>query len=754
MNNKGAGVVAVIVAIALVSILVSLVLSTSYTNFKMKQTNYKSKNNFYSAEKALDEISVGLQGYISEALSYSYLEVMGKYGTLGTVDAKKEKLESLYYQQLWERLATDVDHKNYQIDILRSFVTEPWNATEQTGALVTSVNPEMVTYLSKGIVLKDVEVYYRDASGYSSLITTDIRLSCPDLEFGSTSAMPDIMSYALVANKGLVFEKTSETNTVKGQIYAKFITAEGVSKDQKMTLNFINDDVNDETFNLISKGNVNLTYVNATFPEQGILWAKSVILNTSKATLGGVNSEKGTKGSTYLSDDLVLNGKESFVKVKGDFYGYGNSKSIAGDSSSIIVNGFDSEIDLTECENVEIAGHAFVGTSSVSDELVDPDIEDSEFTAKKGDVLTGESIAVKSNQLLYLLPGDAVGVDSHGNSRYHKNPLTKEEYKNNVNEGYIDYYEDYAVFGDKTLGDYASDVIRVFIPSGKTTMVYYYLKFDTDVLANEFFEDYYNTDYKKIEKYFDFYTKVIKVPDSMNLVRFTTAGNILSSKDSSEINASNPQAYELNENNAVKNSDNFISKYDLRTSQKKALCTKLVTRYEDLEDEKKDKALEDSVDLVFKNLVNVTKVENYLSGPTIVNDTDYFEIANESDPLNPIKKVVLSADTSAEGYVYDGSDSQINLIIATGNVTVKSDFTGLILAGGIVYVEPKVTITRDGRLAKEAFSLNKSLSSGDIISPLSFMVDGESVVNIDGTAGDGNSVRLSDMVIFENWNKE
>src|SRR5574344_1588876 len=78
-NNKGMSLVTVIITIGFVSILVSILLMVSMINFKMKKINANAKDSFYSAEQVLDEINLGLQKDISDALSSAYTDILVKY---------------------------------------------------------------------------------------------------------------------------------------------------------------------------------------------------------------------------------------------------------------------------------------------------------------------------------------------------------------------------------------------------------------------------------------------------------------------------------------------------------------------------------------------------------------------------------------------------------------------------------------------------------------------------------------------------
>lgn len=751
LNNKGAGVVAVIVAIALVSILVSVVLSTSYANFKMKQTNFKAKNNFYSAEQALDEIKIGLQGYVSEALSAAYFEVISQYSDVATNDEKNELMEHEFYTQLWSRLEDPIPslpaHSRYKVSLLYSFVSEPWNDSDGVGALVSSVKPEMVTYEKQGIVLKDLEVYYRDASDYSTFITTDIRLVCPIIQFGSSSVLPDIMDYAIIADMGMEISSLGDaTNTINGQIYADYITA-GAENGHKLTMIFDNVDA-DSVFNVVTRRNMNFRNADVTFPDGGSVWAETVKVDSSSVLF---------RGMTYLGNDLSLDGRNPSATINGTFIGYGNSTSNSEKSSSIVINGKNSVLDLSGSDIISLAGHAFVGTGKAH---TDNFVDERKGTAKSGNVLTGESIAVKSDQLLYLLPGDAVGVNSEtGYSRYSKNPLTAEEYKSLVVNSdpedkttYKDVNENYLFFVDekgneKRFSYFANDVIKVFIPIGNTTMVYYYISFKDDKKANEFFSYFYDANSKKYNNYVSFYTDSIKIPDSTNLIKFKTAGNILTAVDDA-----GSFDVELIENTVAGGSSEFESSSELYLKQKMALCTKLVTSFYDFDLADLEKCNDYTKYVMFDNLVKKEDLNKYLFEEGV--NIDVFTVPGATETEPPIWKAILTN----QPYVYKGElgptgDKEVNLIISSSDVTISADFTGLIICGGKLTVKPGVTITKSSDLSKKALRLQKKVDE-NIISPFSFLRDGEDIVNAEDSPVFGSSLTLSDLVIYENWSKE
>ena len=98
-----------------------------------------------------------------------------------------------------------------------------------------------------------------------------------------------------------------------------------------------------------------------------------------------------------------MRGDKSVIKLSGVYNGFGNSIEDAGMSSAILINGTNSSIDLTGIEKITLAGHAYIGTKDT------PDEEGNQ--TNKNDIFTGESIAVKSNQLMYMVPPECIGVD-------------------------------------------------------------------------------------------------------------------------------------------------------------------------------------------------------------------------------------------------------------------------------------------------------------------------------------------------------
>ena len=78
-GNKGFSLITVIITVAFIGILGLLVLYLALQNFNMKITGIKGKDSFYTAEQALEEIRLGLQQDVGDAMSAAYIKVMEDY---------------------------------------------------------------------------------------------------------------------------------------------------------------------------------------------------------------------------------------------------------------------------------------------------------------------------------------------------------------------------------------------------------------------------------------------------------------------------------------------------------------------------------------------------------------------------------------------------------------------------------------------------------------------------------------------------
>ncbi|MFR0952397.1 MAG: hypothetical protein ACLSGK_06060 [Lachnospiraceae bacterium] len=111
--NKGFSLFTVIVSIAFVGILGMLVLYIAIANFHMKITDLKGKDSFYTAERAIEEIRVGLQEEVGDAMSEAYIEVLETYDQSGKSqnDVQDEIRQKAFRQSFYDNLYVKVQKK-------------------------------------------------------------------------------------------------------------------------------------------------------------------------------------------------------------------------------------------------------------------------------------------------------------------------------------------------------------------------------------------------------------------------------------------------------------------------------------------------------------------------------------------------------------------------------------------------------------------------------------------------------------------
>ena len=735
-SNRGAGLATVIIAGAFVAILGSILLSVSFTNFSMKQTNLQTKDTFYSAEQALDEINVGLQTLISEAISEAYLEVMENYASYD-VDKKKDLMESVFFSTIWTSLEeTGSLHTKYNLaEITALLSTSTWTGNFDTGygAIVTSDTRSMVSYTDSGVVLKDLKIYYRDQKGYVSIIYTDIRLVLPDLSFATSTVLPNIAAYGLIADEGLI-TGTTGTNQLSGEIYAGSLLAVGSDSIIPVNLNVVNNT------SFIIKNNLYLENCTFTTSDTTAVWTNDISVTHATANLYGI---------TNVSDDTNMLGDGSKVTIQNIYNGYGNSLDQANKSSAILINGANSVLDLSNANVVTLAGHAYVGTKKVN-----LGSTTGTTTGNGSDIYTGESISVKSSQLMYLVPAECIGVsEATGKSMFNKNPLTATEYAAIIASPttYSEISDTVNVASlNSSLGKYLKhdgvtlkpQAEKVFATSQAETYVYYYMTFKSEDMANQYFRDYFALNETKIENYMDFYSNGITIQDPRYMLRLQLAGNVLK-YDEATADAV------LQQNTLTNASVKLDSTSQQYTKMNDALCTKLVTNYAELTGVYRTD-LENNI--VFDNIVNEASLKNFIALHSNGVAGGVLAAYTFSNTLNTVQAILVDNPTP---FTYTASMSAANIIIATGDVNVNANFNGIIISNGKVTVANGVSVTANSAVVKEALRL-QDVVDGSVYSVIGFLWDGTDLLSVAGDSQDADhtSVQLADLVVYENWRKE
>ncbi len=840
-NDKGMSIVTVIVAIGFALVLVNALLLTSTINYKMRNVNVYSKDSFYSAEQVLDEINVGLQQVVSDGISNAYMKVLTNYDTTEMSTAEKNELVKAYFYEHVEKELAVKTGKGY------SYIAMPADAaslaskhstattqeglygllkestrwhneggdqtkaygaflrtggvTDATGALIKDytlpdgsqafIGP-MLESNKDGIYLRDLYIYYRDSNGFVSTIKTDIHLVYPEFSFDNTD-VPEISKYCFVTDTKLkenhsgVSKSVAYTTTIKGDSYSYAIETTGTKLDFTPTLTgsdlvLIGSEAN------ITNGGIK-TY-NSTE-----LWADDITVKSSDVELAG---------NSYLQDDLNLKGRGCNLKILGNYIGYGNDIDNSSDSSAILVNGIDTTIDLQYVNKFSLAGRAFVSfTNSTTKDKADGTkakigVDSNDTDKKTLDIYTGSSIGAKSDQLMYLVPADCLGValeddglgnKVEGNSIYGQNPLTQSQFNDvasKVNNGeatMVAINKPVAKLGGDTLGQYLKDgnsVQAVHIRSavGTDSLVYYYMKFTDEDAANLFFAKYYGLNKAAVNEYMEKYIKAINLPSSGNVsLKISLAGNAVTDNALTTSTAYGASAGTRNTAGFIKSkngyttiSESLQSDFDNYSKQFEGYSTKLSS---DLQTIAATIHVDRSGDnkAVFRNLVNMDSLKEVASGgrvdikdgdgkvrAVVIYDATAATLAENLDKA-ATKAEVEAATKALNDHLANHSETinnpNVNLVISNGSVKVSgSKFTGTILAMGEIIVPGTgdYAFEADSKKVDECMFLTTDDGVYAVADVFKDAMDLSAAATIDAS-GDVSDIQITDLVILENWTK-
>lgn len=781
-DNRGSGLIMVLIMVAFLSILAAVLMFAAYGGYRMRMEDRQGKDNFYTAETVLDEINVGLQKEVSAALSKAYQEVMVNYSLYETPAKRGEKLYEIYYKELQKSLQLDDLHTSlYSVEKLQGYLSPelcgdgkngiPADGSKANfgsyGAIVESTqDPDVYTLALKsdGIVLKDLKVSYVNQRGYVSIITTDIRIALPRVNFSQSATFPDLNQYCLIADQGLYAGNTNPAGSISfyGNVYAESMqlgeqTVDGTNFLAGRPVSFEAPwkdapalSGENEPSLVVCKEAMDVTKTDVKTNENEV-WCQDIILNSAKIYL---------EGETYVQNDLKLEGTGSSVTLAGSYTGFGTSLGTPDQSSAIVVNGRDSSLDLSGLKSLNLGGHTYVATAGTQQMS---GVHDSNDEVK--DILMGESVAVKSNQLIYLVPPEALGCEiledgvTVGESVFRSNPMKLEQYqeiKNNPDKYVLlDGNRRIAALGYKPLSDYMNQqslsgggaeyrptvIVR---PTNAGSLVYCYMQFKDEAAANQYFRDYYGVNAETVDKFTRIYADAIKMPsDTDAMLYLHLAGNVLAYEEDSAASV-------------VDATDDYSEKMKaqelsvIRSETFRALTTKMVSNLAQL-------SMTEQGRTVFENIVNEDGVR------TLVN----FFRANPVD-----NQVILSTEDGSQSVLLSLNDYEINsstadnihMVVALGDVKVKKDFKGVILSGGRVIVSDENDF--DGKVELKSLSLeeftellkikNTRAEDGKDYYVLSIFWDGVNYVYDTNTVMDYGTkeVSIADLIVYERWSKK
>lgn len=729
-KREGSSLVTVVIGILFLAAIGVIILTIANGYFVSVSVDHNSSENFYSAEKVLEEVKTGLLEYAGDAGKIAYEEVTEQYeknkSNAKTVFAEKYLGEIasrlLDYHYLWNEYEETTDASSGTQKIYSDtqvYPIEKLNClTKKPKALEKMTNPKLVIHYDEkqgySLTLKDVHVDYVDEADYRTEIRTDIQISVPDFRFAGDSTLEEVKDYIVIADKALNV-KEGATTTFFGNVYT------GEKKGGlEISGNGTKADFLSQT--IISRGSLNI-YGGATVSltgesGAGDLWLQNIHLKPfGSNTESTLTTKLVLKENAYIANDLNIEANHSEVTLGGKYYGYSYNKENNADSgeqkqsdysSAILINGLNTTLKADDSlQKLILAGRTFV--SRVNEDK----------TSEVSDIMMGESIAVKSNQLAYLLPDEYI-IGETGNGADGHNPAAGTENVSIDTSGLL----------AGPLGKYL-DSAKPFTKNYSNTgnYVFYYLNFADENKANEYFKQYYQSssqdedgneisNREQLEEKAKAYIATMDKEKNMRFdpALYLVAGNVV-------------------ENYYAQNGSGIQSPNYFNGSKPDSTL---------LEDGKQI-----GMDYVGKQLTLLSsgatgsmrmpeEAEDLVAGKII----DYSKVQNEFRTTEETKCDGIIYVTKSSECVIDSTFPKRGLVIAQGDVTVSRDFEGLILAKGNVTVSGLTTLKSDMVLLGKLLTY---IQKDEELSKMFFAFNGEK---------GQDTTKLTECIRYQNWVKD
>ncbi len=791
-DNSGAGIVMVIVAIGLVSVLVSVILSVTLLNYQMKITERKSKENFYTAEEALDQIRAGLQIVVSDAANVAYLGAMQQYKDGTSTELERvQNFRNKYMASIKEALQEPSNDTHYLLGTdasnfddttklfksgLASYLYPSYaqalfldpDREAQYGVLTLScdlldgksaeeaANTKTMILTTEGVILKGVKVSYTDPSGFYSEIVTDIQLGFPDISLKESTVLPYVFDYSLIGNDSIVFNGSPSVK-VTSNIYAGDNGIE-LKSGAKVS-------VTDSTY-LVSAGDITIPKTTELDIKNESVYAKGFRVEGSGIS-GDTSSSSAVldaKSDFFMADDLSLFGKNVSVQLKGNYYGFGMGSKVDA-QSAILMNSANSTLNLTGLDTLLLGGSAYLNEKNY--DPLNSEADENGYVENKSPVLLGTSLAAKTDQIAFLAPAEILGTVG-GATVIGRNPMSEEEYDEWIN-GKNTYGDDYVLFdvnmpiSSPNLGNplYMYNLsYNINQPTNSSyekvvkyfrgePVIYIYLKFATAADAAAYYKDYIAAAKDRFNAYLKRYNNNILI----NQASLDTAINgetLFYNGDEKMQSAGSLLYYAISSDTmAIVNNNSTEAMADLEdklvgySNYYNGLCTKLTINYVGL-----TKAEKNNPD-VYSNIINSDAVN-------ALTETMTYTYSLEDGSKTYEAKIVNNAGGSTFKVGSNSANTNVKLVIASGDVEVSGNFSGLIISNGIVTVDNSTgtVISSDASNVTHLLQLLTPESSNMKTVIATYFLNGERY-STKGVQEDENAfVSLDRVITYVNWTKQ
>jgi len=695
-DNRGASLIAVLVAIAVVGVMGTVIMQLTVTNIQLKEVERQSKTNFYTAEEILDRVTANINEKAAEQMQAAFTDILSKYRNYEGASSGLKSMFSKKYLDGMVKIfdatlvgegdsATSEAQKKmdpedssrvlytigyYKIPLIASFLPGGGNDPEGKFGIeipaADATHPDGAKYFhadyDKGtFTLDNICVFAKDQFGNVTKIRTDLVFHTPDLNLDGSNVVKEFMRYSLIADRQILAQYTGIE--VDGNVYAG---ADGILADYGSSASFIGKkivtrgDVKSKSSATLKVGN------DDTSVSQ--LWVQNykTVRDNTRVTLVDANASNAAKlyisGTSYVSDDLEVNGAYDTVGVKGNYYGYNFQENYevqlgkpddAKFSSAIAINGKDSNVDISGLNKLTLAGRAFISRST--------------GVGSNDDIMTGEALSVRVNQLAYYVPRSCMpevdGTPMFDKDRY-------QAYSGIDVTPYVNLLDPVSEFNYET--------------GGKPV---YYLKFKSEQAANNFYKVYYDarkvTMNLRMENYLTENALMLNNDVVLNL-----KGDLLYRTGAGEL-----AELQTMIDSSLWNRGNSFYKFAADHAMKyKSLC--LTLEENKLDRDYSNVRLQDSDPTLFNNLISADQWNAFFESHEDITETNW------EDPLGNIsgtKLIAIVNNKSGATYEVKTDTWSGGIVIANGDVHISGNalFSGLIISGGTITFDAGAKVRAD-----------------------------------------------------------
>lgn len=731
-DNRGASLIAVIVALVFVTTFGVVIMEMTTTNSRMSEIELFEKENFYSADEVMDVLKSSMLNYAAKRVQEAYKDI---------VYYDKESFEIIVLNRDFQKLFAEKYIIGLENELSRGWVglsgtsgtsldyplnCDAWHKVIKDN-IRNNIGDKLYQYLDLSnlyyvidfeagtFALKNLTVRFTTKDGYETVITTDLVFNTPEVQFDG-SFTNSFTNYSLVANEGI--KVTGGSIKVGGNVYAGNGGIEASLGNASAT--FTGDTIV-TTGDIVVMSNTRLVFGKNNYKDQihTHIWAE----NIRTEGFEGTGPVLEMYGEINIADDLELNGRKSEVTLAGHYNGYNFRETYdagaelkpttdASFSSAVMINGRECSLDLSNLSQLFLAGRTFIRRGT------------------QGDIWLGESLSVRSDQIAYYVSNIYLDKDESG--------IVKEEIDEDGRNVYARFSEDglkaySAATGVDKLDDYLVDGNRViaygYRDGSGAEYTRYYLNFKDEASANRFFSAYWESSVGSdidLSAYGTDYAASIKLDPTLQLL--TLGGDLLYRNGNAPLSL-------------VDGAQNTAEWHDPESVYWQ-MADRLARTYKSLaEDLSGDYARVESANVRFEG------TENPMFGNLI--DEGRLESLLKSGAYGGSKVVITNGD-----YVTGKDGFTEGIVVAEGDVTVENYFRGIVIAKGDVIFRNASSfegiIISEGTISLDVVGLEVEQNAA-LVEKL--LTEHPEIAQIFTSYQQLSDLRIGDYVTYENWTK-